>query len=92
LACHSPTTAPVGSATNAILPASPTSIAGISTWPPAGPTFSSVASTSSTARYVFHIGGMPSGAPGAIGAIAATVSPFSSAMEYVPPCGIGWSS
>ena len=47
---------------------------------------------SSTAMYVFHIGGMPSGAPGGIGAIAATVSPFSSAIEYVPPCGIGRSS
>ncbi|CFR66676.1 Uncharacterised protein [Mycobacterium tuberculosis] len=30
---------------------------------------------------MFQIGGIPSGAPGGIGAMAATASPFSVAME-----------
>ena len=56
-ACQIPTKAPSGSMRKAILPASMTSSTGMATCPPASVAFATVASASSTARYVLQTGG-----------------------------------
>ena len=56
-ACQNETMAPVGSCTTDMRPASITSIGSAITAPPASFTAAVVASTSSTARYVFQCGG-----------------------------------
>jgi hypothetical protein len=71
-------------------PASITSIAGISTVPPASVARAVVASTSAVATYEFQCGGMP--CCGGSGAIAAACFPPSCAMEYTASSPIGASS
>src|SRR3954468_5816234 len=81
-AVHNMKNAPEGSVTTAIRPASITSNGGTCREPPASSTSLAVASTSATVMYICQCGGTPAAAcSGCCGAIAATVSPFSVAIE-----------
>src|SRR5919206_126053 len=85
-AVHSMNTAPAGSATTAMRPASMTSNGGAMTLPPADSTSATVPSRSLTVMYEFQCGGMPSG-PGGMPVIAATSRPRNLAIEYAGPSG-----
>ena len=85
--CHAQKTAPVGSWSVAMRPASITSNGSASTFAPSSRALAVIASASSTVTYDAHAGWRS-----VVSNIAAAARPPSRAITYTPPSGIGLSS